>query len=113
MKTITKFGLAALAAGALWAGVLPSKAGFVWISPSTHLPADTPDPSNPFTKHGLPVPGVYFKAKENQQATTIAVSKTGQGVGEGKQPVSKVEKKRTPAHSSISESQRILHGPRR
>jgi hypothetical protein len=103
MKTITKFGLAALAAGALWAGALPSKAGFVWISPSTHLPADMPDPSNPFTKHGLPVPGAYFKAKENLQVTTVAVSKSGQGIGEGKQPVSKVEKKRTP----------IMHGPRR
>jgi hypothetical protein len=113
MKTIAEFGLAALAVGALWASALPSKAGFVWISPSTHLSADTPDPSNPFTKHGLPVPGAYFKAKERQQATTIAVSKTGQGLGEGKQPVSKVEKERTPAHSSISKSQRIMHGPRR
>ncbi len=51
--------------------------------------------SNPFTKHGLPVPGAYFKAKENQQATTVAVSKSGQGVGEQKQPVHKVEKKST------------------
>ena len=67
MKTIAKFGLAALASGAFLGTALPSK-------------ADTPDPSNPFTKHGLPVPGVYFKAKENQQATTIAVSKTGQGL---------------------------------
>jgi len=95
MKTIAKFGLAALAAGALWAGALPSKAGFVWISPSSHLPADTSDPSNPFTKHGLPIPGAYFKAKESQQSTTVAVSKSGQGVGEGKQAVPNVEKKRT------------------
>jgi hypothetical protein len=100
MKTIVKFGLAALAVGAFLGTALPGK-------------ADTSDPSNPFTKHGLPIPGAYFKARENQQAATVAVSKSGQGVGEGKQPVSKVEKKRTPAHSSTSESQRILHGPRR
>jgi len=76
--------LAALAAGAFFGGTLPVNADQY----ASQL-------SNRFTKHGLPVPGVYFKAKENQQATTIAVSKTGQGVGEGKQPVSKVEKKRT------------------
>jgi hypothetical protein len=98
MKTIAKFGLAALTVGAF--STLPSK-------------ADTPDATFAFTKHGLPVPGAYFTAKERQQAATVAVSKSGQGVGEGKQPVSKVEKKRTPAHSSISESQRIMHGPRR
>jgi len=100
MTTIAKFGLAALAVGAFWGTALPSK-------------ANTPDPSNPFKKHELPVPGTYFKAKENLQAATVPVSKSGQGIGEEKQPVSKVEKKRTPAHSSISELQRIMHGPRR
>jgi hypothetical protein len=80
MKTIAKFGLAALAVGAF--SILPSK-------------ADTPDATVAFAKHGLPVPGTYFKAKERQETTTVAVSKSGQGVGEGKQPVSNVEKKRT------------------
>jgi hypothetical protein len=79
MKTMAKFGLAALAVGAFLGTALPSK-------------ADTPDATFAFTKHGLPVPGAYFKAKENQQAATVAVSKSGQGVGEEKQPVSKVEK---------------------
>ena len=102
MKTIAKFGLAALAAGAFFGGTLLANADQY----ASQL-------SNPFTKHGLPVPGAYFQARENQQAATVAVSKSGQGVGEGKQPIPKVEKKRTPAHSSISESQRILHGPRR
>jgi hypothetical protein len=82
MKTIAKFGLAALAVGAFLGNALPGK-------------ADTSDPSNPFTKHGLPIPGAYFQARENQQAATVAVSKSGQGVGEGKQTASKVEKKPT------------------
>ena len=99
MKTIAKFAFVALAAGTFFGIALSSD-------------ANTPDPSNPFTKHGLPIPGAYFQARENQQAT-VAVSKSGQGVGVGRQPVSKVDKKRTPAHSSISESQSIMHGPRR
>jgi hypothetical protein len=90
MKTIAKFGFAALAVGAFFGSALPSN-------------ANTPDPANPFTKHGLPIPGAYFQARENQQAATVAVSRSGQGVGEGNQPVSKVERQRTP----------ILHGPRR
>jgi hypothetical protein len=56
MKTIGKFGLAALAAGAFWAGTLPSK-------------AETPDT---FTRHGLPIPGAYFKSKESQKPATVA-----------------------------------------
>jgi hypothetical protein len=100
MKTIAKFGFAALAVGTFFGSALSSN-------------ANTPDPSNPFTKHGLPIPGAYFQARENQQVATVAVSRSGQGVGEAKQPVSTVEKKRTPAHLSISEPQRIMHGPRR
>jgi hypothetical protein len=91
MKTITKFGFAVLAAGAFFGSTLLANAD-----------QDASQLSNPFTRHGLPVPGAYFQARENQQAT-VAVSKLGQGVGEGKQPVSKVEKKRIP----------IMHGPRR
>jgi hypothetical protein len=83
MRTIIKFGFAVLAAGALFASTVQARAD-EYASES----------SNYFTKHGLPIPGAYFKAKENQQATTIAISKSGQGVGAGKQTVPKVEKKR-------------------
>jgi len=69
MKTIGKFGLAALAAGAFWAATLPSK-------------AETPDT---FTRHGLPIPGAYFKSKESQKPATVALSKSGRGAGEQKQ----------------------------
>ena len=62
MNTITKFALAALAAGAF--STLPSK-------------AETP---NPFTRHGLPIPGAYFKKKESQQLATVAVSMLEKGV---------------------------------
>ena len=83
MKTIARFGMAALAVGAFFGSTLPVNADEY----ASQL-------SNPFTKHGLPVPGAYFKAKENQQATSVAVSKSGRGVGEQKQAVPKVEKKR-------------------
>jgi hypothetical protein len=78
MKTIAKFGLAALAVGAFLGTALSSN-------------ADTPDLSNPFTKHGLPVPGAHFKAKESQQRATIAVSKSGVGVGQANQTAWKTE----------------------
>jgi hypothetical protein len=80
MKTIGKFGLATLAAGAFWVVTLPSK-------------AETPDT---FTRHGLPIPGAYFKSKESQKPATVAVSKSGQGVGEQKQ-TSKTVLFQTPA----------------
>jgi hypothetical protein len=80
MKTIVSFGLAAFAVGAFT--TLPSK-------------ADTPDATFAFTKHGLPVPGAYFKNRENQQPT-IAVSKSGTGVGQTKQTSAKT--KQAPAH---------------
>jgi hypothetical protein len=82
MNTITKFGLAALAAGAFFVGTLPSQ-------------AETPDATFAFTKHGLPVPGAYFKNKENQQPATIAVSKSGQGIGQEQQTTSKGGTKQT------------------
>lgn len=77
MTTMTKLGLTAFAAGAFT--ILPGK-------------ADTPDATIAFTKHGLPVPGAYFRARENQQAATIAVSKSGVGVGQAKQTSPKAEK---------------------
>jgi hypothetical protein len=80
MNTIIKCGFAALAAGAFLS--LPSK-------------AETPDLSNPFTRHGLPVPGAYFKVKGSQQSATVAVSKSEKRVGEQKQPMSKAGKQYT------------------
>jgi hypothetical protein len=77
MKTIVQSGLAALAVGAFL--VLSGK-------------AETPDI---FTKHGLPIPGAYFKSKESQQPATVAVSKSGQGVGDQKQAAHKPGKKHT------------------
>jgi hypothetical protein len=60
MNTTIKFGLAALAVGAF--SILPGKADNT-----------TPDT---FTRHGLPIPGAYFKNKESQQPAAIAVSKS-------------------------------------
>jgi hypothetical protein len=82
MKTVIKFGLAALAAGTFFGTTLPGN-------------ADTPDATIAFTKHGLPVPGAYFKSKASQQPATIAVSKSGNGVGQAKQTTSKTGKKQT------------------
>ena len=76
MNTITKFGLAAFAAGAF--STLPAK-------------ADNTTPDS-FTKHGLPMPGAYFH-KEAQKPATIAVSKSGKDVGQQKYAISKSRKK--------------------
>jgi hypothetical protein len=88
MKTISKFGLAALAAGAFWAATLPGK-------------AETPDT---FTRHGLPIPGAYFAQKESQKPATIAVSKSGQGVGEQRQTSKAGKKPAQPVHSTKKNS---------
>jgi hypothetical protein len=77
MNTIIKFGLAAFTAGAF--STLPAKAD-----------NSTPDS---FTRHGLPIPGVYFKNQQSQQPATVAVSKSAKGVGQEKQAVSKSAKK--------------------
>jgi hypothetical protein len=77
MKNIIQFGLAALAVGAF--STFPSK-------------AETPDT---FTRHGLPIPGAYFKNKESQQPATVAVSKSEKGVGGQKQTTSKTGKRHT------------------
>jgi hypothetical protein len=82
MNTIVKFGLAAIAAGAFLTSTVPGRAGeFVDQN------------RNYFLKHGLPIPGESFKKKENQQSATIAVSKSGNGVGQQKQTTSKAAKK--------------------
>jgi hypothetical protein len=38
------------------------------------LNADTPDPANPFTKHGLPVLGAYFKDKNDACSGAVPAS---------------------------------------
>ena len=71
MNLIIKSGLAAIAAGTIFGSAVTVKADEY----ASEL-------SNPFAKHGLPVPGAYFQSKENQQTATIAVSKSGKGVGQ-------------------------------
>jgi hypothetical protein len=88
MKIISKFGLATLAAGAFWAATLPGK-------------AETPDT---FTRHGLPIPGAYFAQKASEKPATIAVSKSGQGVGEQKQTSKTGKKRAQPVHSAKKNS---------
>jgi hypothetical protein len=53
--------------------------------------AEIPDS---FTRHGLPIPGAYFKNKESQKAATVAVSKSRKGVGENHTSTSQPEKSR-------------------
>jgi hypothetical protein len=74
MQKMIKWWLATLVTGAFLGGVLLNN-------------AETPDI---FTRHGLPIPGAYFKNKEGQQPASVAVSKSGQGVGD--QTGSKVTK---------------------
>jgi hypothetical protein len=68
MKNIIRFGLATLGMGAILGAALSSK-------------AETPDI---FTKHDLLIPGAYFAKHASQKSTTVAISKSGQGVGERK-----------------------------
>jgi hypothetical protein len=84
MKTIVKFGLAALTAGTFIGVGLPVKADqLVWVR------AQQPD----FWRvRGLIPPGAYFH-NDNQKPATIAVSNKGQGVGEQKETASKAAKK--------------------
>jgi hypothetical protein len=85
MKKVIRFGLAAIAAGTFFGTTLTGN-------------ADTSDATIAFTKHGLPVPGAYFKNNESQQPATIAVSKSGKGVGQEK-PTTLKTGKRQPKHA--------------
>ena len=86
MKTIVKFGLAALVMGAFIGIGLPVKADqLVWVRAQQ---------LDYFRARGLMPPGSYFH-NENQEPATIAVNKAGQGVGEQKQTASKTAKKST------------------
>jgi hypothetical protein len=87
MNSIIKSGLATIAAGIILGTTVTVK-GDEYAS----------EHSNPFTKHGLPVPGAYFKSQENQQSATIAVSKAGTGVGQ--KTTSTATKKAKPVRST-------------
>ena len=77
IRKIVKWWLATLLTGVFLGGALLSR-------------AETPDS---FTRHGLPIPGAYFKNKESQKAATVAVSKSRKGVGEKHKSASQPEKK--------------------
>ena len=77
IKKIIRSWLATLLTGAFL--------GVAWLSR-----AETPDT---FTRHGLPISGAYFKSKESQQPATVAVSKSGKGVGGKHNSTSQPEKK--------------------
>jgi hypothetical protein len=76
IKKIIKWWLAALLTGVFLGGALLSR-------------AETPDS---FTRHGLPIPGAYFANKKSQKAATVAVSKSGKGIGEKHKSTSQLEK---------------------
>jgi hypothetical protein len=81
IRIMVKFGIFILAAGTFFAGASPTK-------------AETPDPANPFTKHGLPVPGAYFKSKENPPSA-VAASASAKSGAAPKQTAAKATKKQT------------------
>jgi hypothetical protein len=72
MKNVIRFALATLG--------MEANLGVAFASE-----AETPDI---FTKHDLPIPGAYFAKHSSQKSTTFAISKSGQGDREQKQPVS-------------------------
>jgi hypothetical protein len=78
---MVKFGIFMLVAGTFLAGASATK-------------AETPDPANPFTKHGLPVPGAYFKSKESPSAA-VAASASAKSGAAPKRTAAKATKKQT------------------
>jgi hypothetical protein len=79
---MVKFGIFLLVAGTCFAGASSTK-------------AETPDPANPFTKHGIPVPGAYFKSKETPLAATAAASASAKSRATPKQTAGKATKTQT------------------
>jgi hypothetical protein len=82
IRIMVKFGIFILAAGTFFAGASPTK-------------AETPDPANRFTKHGLPVPGAYFKSKETPPSAAVAASASAKSGAAPKQTAAKATKKQT------------------
>jgi hypothetical protein len=84
VKTIVKFGLAALAMGASFGVGFPAKADQLVWARAQQLDF--------WRVRGLMPPGAYFH-NDNQKPATIAVNKFGQGIGEQQQTISKLGKK--------------------
>jgi hypothetical protein len=72
MKDIIRFALATLGMEANVRVALSSEAETAGI----------------FAKHDLPIPGAHFAKHSSRKSTTVAISKSGQGDREQKQPVS-------------------------
>jgi hypothetical protein len=79
---MVKFGIFMLVAGTFLAGASATK-------------AETPDPANPFTKHGLPVPGAYFKSKATPLSAAVAASASVKSSASPKQTAAKATKAQT------------------
>jgi hypothetical protein len=77
-----KFGIFMLVAGTFVAAASATK-------------AETPDPANPFTKHGLPVPGAYFKSKATPLSAAVAASASAKSSASPKQTAAKATKTQT------------------
>ena len=75
-----RFGLCALATGAFCLTTSLSN-------------ADTTEPVNAFTKHGLPVPGAYFKNKENTPRTAVVLANSGKSTTNPNPTASKAAKR--------------------
>jgi hypothetical protein len=78
MKTTVKVGLMALVAGVLLVGSLPARAN---------------QPVDYWSVRGLTRPGAWFEKHETENPVTVAVSKSGEGIGQQKQTASKVGQK--------------------
>jgi hypothetical protein len=86
ITSIVRFGVAALAMGAFFEGVLPVKADqLVWVRAQQ---------LDYFRARGLTPPGSYFH-NDSQKPATIAVNKAGQDIGDQKQTASKTAKNST------------------
>ena len=86
ITTILKFGLAAFAMGTFFEASVSAKAGqLVWVRAQT---------VDHFRALGLVPPGSYSHQK-SQEPATIAVNKSGQGVGGQKQTTPKLARKNT------------------
>ena len=97
-KIFAKFCLVALATGAFFGVGLPVRADqLVWVRAQ---------PLNYFKVRGLVPPGSYSN-KDNQKPATVAVSKSGQGVGLQKQTTSKLGKRE---HASGIQLKRLTRG---
>jgi len=80
MKTTLKIGLITLVAGILVTGSMPVRAD---------------QAVDNWSVRGLTRPGAWFEKYNAEKPTTVAVSKSGQGVGDQKRTASKVGKKHT------------------